>query len=132
MKGNTSVFALGSRSPGSRFSRDVTSAWEDFMVRGDVSKPLVRDVVLKSWKRCREAQVLPEGNGAPLSMADLDLERLHDKHSNLLRAAFEVSKTLSSTLRESKSVLMVTDSQGVILESYGDKAINKSRVESYQ
>lgn len=131
MKGNTSVFALGSKSLESRFSRNVTSAWEDFMVRGDVSKPQVRDVVLKSWQRCRDAQILHEGNSAPLSMAELDLQSLHDKHSNLLRAAFEVSKTLSSTLRDSKSVLMVTDFQGVILESYGDKAVNKSRIESH-
>ncbi|MBH2043470.1 MAG: sigma-54-dependent Fis family transcriptional regulator [Comamonadaceae bacterium] len=129
MKANSN--ALGPEVLKARFSQNVMSAWEDFMTFNQIKKPLVRDVVLSSWQRCREAQVSPTVSKAPLPTTRVNIEHLLEQHSNLLRATYDVSKMLSSTFETSRSVLLVTDSQGIILETYGDRATREAGEERH-
>jgi transcriptional regulator of acetoin/glycerol metabolism len=109
----------------------VMSAWESFMVKGYVGHDQVRDVIRSSWERCRSGQVPPTVVEAPLAAAGDDLNRLQEEHRDLLEVTQEVVVTLESVLNQSRSVLLVTDPQGIILNAYGDPATIESGAERH-
>ncbi|WP_322049415.1 sigma-54-dependent Fis family transcriptional regulator [Paraburkholderia sp. J67] len=117
------------------FSRRVMSAWENFMVEGSGAEQVhdakVRDVILSSWQRCREGQVPPAVEEAPLAARGDDLQQLHMEHQDLLDVTREVVASLGGVLNQSRSVLVVTDPQGVILNAYGDPATVDSGAERH-
>lgn len=113
------------------FSHRVMSAWESFMVKGYCGHHQVRDVIRSSWERCRTGQVPPTVAEAPLAAAGDDLQRLHEEHRELLEVTQEVVVTLEGVLNQSRSVLLVTDPQGIILNAYGDPATMESGAERH-
>ena len=113
------------------FSRQIMSAWERFLVTGSCGRDQVRDVIRSSWERCRTRQVPPTVAEAPLVAAGDNLWRLQEDHRDLLDVTREIVGPLSGVLNQSRSVLVVTDPQGVILNAYGDPATMESGAERH-
>jgi transcriptional regulator of acetoin/glycerol metabolism len=113
------------------FPHRVMSAWENFVVKGNCENRQVRDVILSSWERCRAGKVPPTAEEAPLAARGDDLHRLQMEHRDLLDVTREVVASLEGVLNESRSVLVVTDPQGVILNAYGNPATLDSGAERH-
>jgi transcriptional regulator of acetoin/glycerol metabolism len=75
--------------------------------------------------------VPPTVGEAPLAASGDDLERLQVEHVDLLDVTREVVTSLEGVLSQSRSVLVVTDPQGVILNAYGDPATIESGAERH-
>jgi transcriptional regulator of acetoin/glycerol metabolism len=111
---------LGAEVFGPTYSRKVASAWESFMVTGECEPKQVRNVILKSWQRCSSHKVAQAALQAPLVAQGGALGELLHKNRELRIATREVVDTLGGVLDPSKSLLMITDPQGIILDIYGD------------
>jgi transcriptional regulator of acetoin/glycerol metabolism len=125
------VDILGADGVGIAFSREVMSAWESFMVHGDCQNNYVRDVIRLSWERCRSIDVSPLTAAAPMSVNGEDLRRHQNRHRELLDTARTVVVALEPILSHSRSLLVVTDPQGVILDAYGDPGTLKLGAERH-
>lgn len=113
------IDVLGSDATDKSFSREVMSAWENFMVHGDCGESRVRDVIRSSWERCRKVEVSPLLGVAPFSVVGEELNRHQEYHRELLDAARAVVVALKPILNHARSILVVADPQGVILDAYG-------------
>jgi transcriptional regulator of acetoin/glycerol metabolism len=108
-------FAATSKS----FSNDVMSAWENFMTYGNCRRGNVRNVIRTSWERCRNKDIPPNTVFAPLSVVGDELQQHQEYHRDLLEATNTVVVALKPILDRSRSMLVVTDPQGVVLDVYG-------------
>ncbi len=113
------IEVLGSEATGKLFARGVMSAWESFMVHGNCNRGSVRDIIRSSWERCRSSDVSPHTAVAPLSIVGEELERRRENHREMLDATSAVVGALEPILNRSRSMLMVADPQGMILDVYG-------------
>jgi len=106
------------------FVRDVASAWERFMSKDDrLDDVRVREVIRSSWERCRKEAVSPLAKMAPIFMADDALHRYQRYHAELLEAARAVATTIEPILQRSRSIMVVTDPQGMVLDAYGSSQL---------
>lgn len=110
---------LGSDATDRLFSKNVMTAWENFMVYGDCRQSKVRDIIRTSWERCRTVDVSPNTAFAPLSVLGDELNRHQEYHRDLLEATRAVVVALEPILNQARSMLVVTDPQGVILDAFG-------------
>ncbi len=127
-RGNTDVSELEIQPEFSRGSsrynydeRQVMTAWESFLTGGgeqDYSN--VRPLVQASWKRCRSLGIDAHGSGAPLRNDEDYLQQLHEDNRNLLTAAAGSLAMLQHLLDNASAMIILTDREGVILESFGD------------
>ncbi|MGI9413348.1 MAG: sigma-54-dependent Fis family transcriptional regulator [Hyphomicrobiales bacterium] len=101
--------------------RNVMTAWESFVTGGgpqDYSN--VRSLVRDSWNRCKSLGIDAHGTGAPLRN-DLEyLNELHEDNHDLLTAAADSLAMLRHLLDNTSAMIILTDRDGVILESFGD------------
>lgn len=126
--GNTDVSELEIQPEFSRGSsrynydeRQVMTAWESFLTGGreqDYSN--VRPLVQASWKRCKSHGIDAHGSGAPLRNDEDYLHQLHEHNRNLLTAAAGSLAMLQHLLDNASAMIILTDREGVILESFGD------------
>lgn len=106
--------------------RVVRRAWERFVERGDVSESLRSDVIA-SWKRSAEFQVSIESDAAPL-VAERDVFQHRSIHNLLSKCARPVFDRASKFLDESISMMILTDAEGLIIETMGDdRAVGAGR-----
>lgn len=113
------------RSKGStKFDYDETNvmtAWESFVTGGqpqDYSN--VRTLVQDSWKRCQSFGIDAHGTEAPLRNDQDYLHELHEDNYDLLTAASGSLAMLKHLLDSASAMIILTDRDGVILESFGD------------
>lgn len=101
--------------------RQVMSAWESFVTGGeDQDCADVRSLVHDSWMRCKSLGLDASGTGAPLRN-DMDyLHQLRDDNYDLLTAAASSLAMLKHLLDNTSAMILLTDRDGVILESFGD------------
>ncbi|MBB5373006.1 sigma-54-dependent Fis family transcriptional regulator [Acidocella aromatica] len=74
-----------------------------------------------SWRRCLEQGVNPRQGAAPLAVAGDGLYSLRQRHAELIEAARPVMEHAREFLHESGTVMVLTDSEGVILWMEGDE-----------
>ena len=100
----------------------VSASWERFVHDGALSQSSerVRNVVLESWRRCRNEAVDPARACAPAAGAGGRIVELRERHRDLYEAARPVLDTLRDVLRESGTLIMLTDPLGTILDLYGE------------
>lgn len=100
------------------FQRSVTKEWERFLSTGECNPALLRDLIFSSWKRCAsEATSTPRRH-----MPMVDTERLaasQKLNAEVVSAATEVLSSMQDVLHATRSVILLTDADGVILESFG-------------
>lgn len=97
----------------------VAESWERFVHNDPLVGAPVREVVLESWRRCRTEAVDPTRSSAPAADDD-GVKLLQEKHRQLQEAARPVLVSLQEVLRESGSIIMLTDPGGTIIDLHGD------------
>lgn len=98
----------------------VAASWEQFVQNVAQTPKSVRNVVQESWLRCRSEAVDPSRHYAP-GVANKDqLAHLRHCSNKLFDAAQPVLKMLREVLYESGSLIMLADSEGMILDLNGE------------
>jgi transcriptional regulator of acetoin/glycerol metabolism len=98
----------------------IAAGWERFIRNEPLPEIPIRSVILESWRRCRSDGVDPARSSAPAVADSVQIELLRDRHRNLYDAALPVLGMLQEVLRESGTVIMLTDPAGTILDICGD------------
>ncbi|PWC76881.1 sigma-54-dependent Fis family transcriptional regulator [Azospirillum sp. TSH64] len=96
-------------------------AWEDFVSGSRRDNLPVRDVVIRSWARCQSFLVDARADAAPVIGRD-HIEALRRDNRDLLQAAASTLAEASDLLAGTRTVLLITDANGVVLEAAGDRA----------
>ncbi|SJZ39055.1 HD domain-containing phosphohydrolase [Selenihalanaerobacter shriftii] len=98
-------------------------AWKEF-TSGQKVSITVRETVLKAWQRCEEL-------GAPIDGLNVqqlltkDLNGLKDNNRELIKAAKPLMKQLFSQIDYSKSLLILADSEGYLIEIAGNQEMQE-------
>ena len=98
--------------------QEIREGWEGFVEKGTVSKAL-RPVVVASWQRSQSHGIPVSRNEAPLA-PEVELTQCRSAHSGLLEAARPVLNQARLFLADANSMIILTDSSGVVLETAGD------------
>lgn len=99
----------------------IMRAWEDFLAGVD-NHPPVRNVVVNSWRRSLESGVNAHGSSAPLAVRDDGLHHLRIRNRDLLTAAAGTLAEAVDLFIGTGSIMLVTDPEGVVLTTVGDRA----------
>jgi transcriptional regulator of acetoin/glycerol metabolism len=95
-------------------------AWERFLTGGPLATRPARNFVVASWLRSRALGIDARARAAPL-ISDADrLEGLRARHHDLVAAATGVFADAADLLAGSRSILLLTTPEGVVLEAVGD------------
>ncbi|WP_265949049.1 sigma-54-dependent Fis family transcriptional regulator [Dechloromonas sp. A34] len=97
----------------------VASSWERFLQDRPLSGSGVRNVVLDSWRRSRSEAVDPGCASAPVAGGER-IRLLRESARDLYEAARPVLETLREILRESGTLIMLSDPSGTILDLNGE------------
>ncbi|MBI9108952.1 MAG: sigma 54-interacting transcriptional regulator [Spirochaetales bacterium] len=99
---------------------DILRLWEDYAVDGkDIDESLIRPLVMESWKRCRQWGIDPYYSGT-VSIGSEDLIRRKQNKTELLAAAMPHLHKLYKIIKNTGSVIAITDEDGIILDSFAD------------
>ncbi len=101
--------------------RATMKAWEDFVSGSRQENLPVRDVVIRSWARCQSFLVDARADAAPVVGAD-HVEALRRENRELLQAAATTMAEAADLLAGTRTVMLITDANGVVLEAAGDRA----------
>ncbi|WP_042702509.1 sigma-54-dependent Fis family transcriptional regulator, partial [Azospirillum sp. B506] len=96
-------------------------AWEDFVSGSRRDNLPVRDVVIRSWARCQSFLVDARAESAPVVCGD-HIEALRRDNRDLLQAAASTLAEAADLLAGTRTVMLITDANGVVLEAAGDRA----------
>ncbi|BAI75577.1 sigma-54-dependent transcriptional regulator (plasmid) [Azospirillum sp. B510] len=96
-------------------------AWEDFVSGTRRENLPVRDVVIRSWTRCQSFLVDARADAAPVVGSD-HIEALRRDNRDLLQAAASTLAEAADLLAGTRTVMLITDASGVVLEAAGDRA----------
>jgi signal transduction histidine kinase len=99
-------------------SREVLRAWEKFTQNG-ASPSLARGIVAASWERSLKYQVPVERSETRLA-AQAELIQRHAENAELIEAARPALEQARILLADARSMVILTDSSGVIIETVGD------------
>ncbi|RLA59868.1 MAG: sigma-54-dependent Fis family transcriptional regulator [Epsilonproteobacteria bacterium] len=104
----------------------VASAWEDLLTNGECKSSAIRAVVKNSWQRCL-ARGVEQVIRQPI-MADkrAHLEALRRDNSELASAMKSIEDRLSDVLSETDSLMALADSNGVMMEVFGNSKVMES------
>ena len=101
-------------------------AWERFVTSenaADVRMPQTRDEILDSWRRSREQGV---DAGIQASRKILDENQIflrRERNAALRQAASAAFKRLEPHLKDAKTILILADDQGIIIDAIGDAGV---------
>jgi sigma-54 dependent transcriptional regulator, acetoin dehydrogenase operon transcriptional activator AcoR len=98
--------------------QEIRQGWERFIEDGTISKAL-RGVVVASWQRSQSHGIPVERNEAPLA-PEAELMQRRSAHAALLEAARPALNQVCLFLGEANSMIILTDSSGLVLETAGD------------
>ncbi|WP_425429139.1 sigma-54-dependent Fis family transcriptional regulator [Azospirillum thermophilum] len=98
----------------------IMKAWEDFVSGSRRDGLPVRDVVARSWSRCQGLLVDVRRSSAPVVAADR-IEALRRDNRELLRAAAPTLAEAATLLAGTRTVMLITDASGVVLDAVGDQ-----------
>ncbi len=100
-------------------SMSLQEARSLYFDRGEVPEALLDRNVLRSWERCRQAGLDPAFKGT----RDPDMRAVteaRERNRTLLSHAQPVLEHLFEQIRNSHSMVILADAQGMLIQSYGD------------
>ena len=97
-------------------------AWERFVASDHVPAAggLVRGVIERSWQRSVRSGVDARGRGSVLIASVDEVDGLRRRNSQLLAAAGKTFERIAEILGDTATMVIITDHQGVIIETSGD------------
>ena len=99
---------------------DTMLAWERFLTGDPEAAAPAGNFVVSSWRRSLALGVDPGGRAAPLAAHGDDVGRLRRGHRDLLAAAAGVFAEVTELFAGSRSIMVLTNADGVVLEAVGD------------
>lgn len=103
--------------------RTIMAYWERFMAGESAKPPLVRSLIERSWQRCQEGDVDHRRDQAPPPVDGERLGVLQELCRDLITASSPVMALARDFLRETGTVMVLTDAQGNVLSLEGDKCL---------
>jgi hypothetical protein len=107
-------------------ARELRDAWEDF-VDGrpgsdveDPGRPELREPIVDSWRRSREAGVDPSGRQAAPSVLEIEEARARWSSHPLASALPLIGECMANASVEADCLVVVSDAEGMLLEIVGD------------
>lgn len=100
----------------------VVSAWHGFL-RGGEAPGLLRELIGQSWRRSQSAGVDIGRDHAPLAVKPDRLEQLRNSWQELVDASAPIMESTRTLLADTGMVMVLTDPQGVILSTEGDRSV---------
>ena len=95
-------------------------AWERYLTGDTQAVAAVCNFVVASWQRSLQSGVNPTGCAAPLAARGDAVERLRWQHRDLLWAAANLFADATDLLAGSRSIMLLTNPAGIVLEAAGD------------
>jgi sigma-54 dependent transcriptional regulator, acetoin dehydrogenase operon transcriptional activator AcoR len=105
--------------------RETSKAWSRFIAnRNAPSLPLtgVRSVIYQSWVRSNTTGIKPEQFAAPSLERNTPISKSTYDHAELRRATRASLTQIGELLSGAEAMLILTDANGVILETVGDNS----------
>lgn len=99
---------------------DTMLAWERFLTGGPQAARPERHFVVASWLRSRDLGIDPRARAAPLLRDGDRIEGLRERYRELISAACGVFGDAADLLAGSRSILLLTSPEGIVLEVVGD------------
>ncbi len=99
---------------------ETTQAWERYLSGDPLAIATLCSYVVSSWQRSLAFGVNPLGRAAPLAAAGDGVENLRHRHRDLLSAAGGVFAEVTDLFAGSRSIMLLTNPDGVVLEAVGD------------
>ncbi len=102
-------------------ARRLRQARELFFDRGDMPAGLVDPLVIRSWERCRRFG-LTETGGTPVveSLDRIALKTEQERNHHLLFQGRPIMEHVYEQIRESGSMVILADANGLLLDTVGD------------
>lgn len=100
---------------------DTMLAWERFLTGGPQAAVPACNYVVASWRRSLDFGVDPTGRSAPLAARGDDLHILRERYRDLMVASSGVMAEAAELLAGSRSIMILTDANGVVLDAVGDR-----------
>ena len=121
-----SRLSIASSSDIEQTARQLRMAHEQFVTTGILPHHAIRPIIRESWQRCQESQVNPSLRYAPLAVSHEDhLAQLREASQLLIQAAKPAMNYLSHYLAGSGYVIVLSDSDGCLLEVIGDATMRR-------
>ncbi|UYN94053.1 MAG: sigma-54-dependent Fis family transcriptional regulator [Enhydrobacter sp.] len=102
------------------YIRTVGRVWERFVTDRPVDDAVVRDVVIESWRRCRQNGVDPATRSAPLRVNGADVDRFQLRHAQFYAAVRACVPPIVPYLKGSRIILITSAPDGTLLSVDGD------------
>ncbi|MBL6613663.1 MAG: sigma-54-dependent Fis family transcriptional regulator [Reyranella sp.] len=102
------------------YIRTVGRVWERFVTDRPVDDDAVRDVVIESWRRCRQNGVNPATKSAPLRVNGPDVDRFQRRNAPFYDAVRACVPPIVPYLMGSRTILITSDPDGTLLSVDGD------------
>lgn len=97
----------------------IRKAREDYLSGGMIPPGLVNEIIMRSWKRSAERGIGME-RGETRCTPRYDLMQRRDKNQTLLLRSQPVMENLYHEICGTSSMVLLADSEGVVLHSIGD------------
>jgi transcriptional regulator of acetoin/glycerol metabolism len=91
-------------------------AWMNFITKGQSDDPRLNRQIVKSWRRCRSAEVDPITGGCEKIVS---VNKIENRSEQLLALATPIMDTLYHCLQGSEFVIVLIDREGYILKIIG-------------
>lgn len=102
------------------YIRTVGRVWEKFVTDCPVDDGAVRDVIIESWRRCRQSGVNPATKAAPLRVNGPDVDLFQLRHAQFYDAVRACVPPIIPYLKDSRTILITSDPDGTLLSVDGD------------
>ncbi len=99
---------------------DTMEAWERFLTGGAQEVMPGGNFVVSSWMRSRAHGIDPTGRAAPLVAQGDAVAMLRDRNRLLISAAQDIFGRTAELLTGARSIMLLTDPNGVVLQVVGD------------
>ncbi len=97
----------------------IAQQWQQFCHCGEADPRLVRDFILDSWQRSQYFKVDPENVNAH-RVTEKELQNILQSRKDLVRISLPVVRNLYGFIKGSRSIIILTDENGIILSRIGD------------
>ncbi|HYZ64689.1 MAG TPA: GAF domain-containing protein, partial [Acetobacteraceae bacterium] len=99
---------------------DTIEAWERFLTGGPRAVMPRGNFVVSSWMRSRDYGIDPNGRAAPFAASGGQIDELREGNRVLLSAAHDIFECTSDLLIGARSIMVLTDMNGIVLQVAGD------------
>lgn len=99
--------------------QSVSQARNDFLSKGNVEQGTIAEAIERSWRRCLANGVNADSPSNLEVITAQELALKQEQNRNLLSLALPEMETLNEQIAHTRNIVILTDDQGVILNSLG-------------